>query len=429
MFLKKSSLVELKEELRKSGSSLLQSIDTHMERYHQVEPHLQAFVPDDHLDHRLKYEAENLMINYPNVENRPPLFGIPVAIKDLLHVDGLLTRAGSNLPAAQLTGQEGSLVARLRSLGALIAGKTVTEEFAYAGPIATRNPHHIDYSPGGSSAGSAAAVAAGIVPLAIGTQTLRSVTAPASFCGVVGFKPSHGRVPLDGVILLSPSFDTVGFFTQDMDSMEYAAVQLVPDWTPYQSDRKPMLGIPNGVYMNLMYDEVKDRFREQIRVLEESGFVVRQVDMPWEDDFIVGDAMLRLVQGEMAQVHETWFDSYSDCYGSPVRQGILSGREVKTTELEQYRRGQRTIRERLKEIKRKAGIDMWVSPAQGGLPPKWGEGTGWSGMTAIWSYAGCPTISLPSVQKAKDCLPLGFQCIGDYGEDEKLLYWSKQFSI
>jgi Asp-tRNA(Asn)/Glu-tRNA(Gln) amidotransferase A subunit family amidase len=171
-----------------------------LERINQVETHIRAFVLEDNVNHRIVYEAENLIKKYPHLENRPPLFGIPVGIKDLIHSEGLSTRAGSNLPPEQLTGKEGSFVTRLRSLGALIAGKTVTEEFAYAGPIPTRNPHNINYSPGGSSAGSATSVPAGICPLAIGTQTLRSVIAPASFCGIVGFKPSYGRILLDGVI-------------------------------------------------------------------------------------------------------------------------------------------------------------------------------------------------------------------------------------
>lgn len=392
-----------------------------------MESHIQSFVPEVNFNHRIVYEAENLMKKFPLLENRPPLFGIPVGIKDLLHAEGLLTRAGSNLPPDQVTGKEGSIITRLRSLGAVIAGKTVTEEFAYAGPIPTRNPHNINHTSGGSSAGSAASVAAGICPLAIGTQTLRSVIAPASFCGIVGFKPSYGRVSLDGVILLSPSFDSIGFFTQDIFSMEFAAEQLIPDWKPYESDRKPVLGIPNGIYMNLMFDDVKNTFHDQIRTLEKCGYVVRHVDMPWEDSFIAGDAMLRFVQGEMAQVHAAWFDKYAECYGPSVHQGIVSGQKIDDAELERYRQGQMTLRESIEEIKRREGIDIWVSPAQGGIAPKLGVVTGWGGMTAVWSYAGCPAISIPSANINK--MPLGFQCIGSYGRDEELLYWSKQISL
>ncbi len=147
------------------------------------------------------------------------------------------------------------------------------------------------HTPGGSSAGSAAAVAAGICPLAIGNQTLRSVIALASFCGIVGFKPSFGRISLDGVVSLSPSFDTIGFFTQDIFSMTNALEELVSDWETYHSARKPVLGIPKGIYMDLMFDDVKKAFSEQIKMLELQGYTIRHVDMPWEDSFIYGNAI------------------------------------------------------------------------------------------------------------------------------------------
>ncbi|MNC18530.1 Glutamyl-tRNA(Gln) amidotransferase subunit A [compost metagenome] len=369
-----------------------------------------------------------MLDTYRGAAAKPALYGVPVGIKDLLHVEGLLTRAGSGLPAGVLTGQEGSLIRRLRSLGALIAGKTVTEEFAYNGPIATRNPYNTYHTPGGSSAGSAAAVAAGLCPLAIGTQTLRSVIAPASFCGVVGFKPSYGRVPLDGVILLAPSFDTIGFFTQNVSDMQVAAAALIPDWNHQhqQAGRKPVLGIPKGIYMELMSREVKETFTAQIEALQQKGYEVKQVNMPWEDEFIYGNAMLRFLEGEMAREHALWFGRFAEIYGTPVREAILRGREITDTELGMYRRRQSRLRRELETAKAAQGVDLWVSPAQGGTAPKIGEGTGWPGMTAIWTFAGCPTLSLPSA--SIDNLPLGFQCIGSYGEDEALAAWAQQIA-
>src|SRR5690606_24451815 len=158
-------------------------------------------------------------------------------------------------------------IRRLRELGALFPGKTVTEEFAYSSAIATRNPYNINHSPGGSSAGSAAAVASGLCPLAIGTQTLRSVIAPASFCGVVGFKPSYGRISTDGLQLLSPSYDTVGLFAQEIESMEYFAQHVIPQWSTYINVEAnlPVVGIPKGKYMELMFDYVKSTFRSEER--------------------------------------------------------------------------------------------------------------------------------------------------------------------
>ncbi|KWX71266.1 amidase [Paenibacillus jilunlii] len=427
MLLNSTSLIA-KDIPDRTQNGLHPSWDLFRERYSRLEPHIHAFAAEANAGERLDAAAENLLDTYRGTGAKPAFYGIPVGIKDLLHVEGLLTRAGSGLPAAVLAGQEGSLIRRLRSLGALIAGKTVTEEFAYNGPIATRNPHDLSHTPGGSSAGSAAAVAAGLCPLALGTQTLRSVIAPASFCGVVGFKPSYGRVPLDGVILLAPSFDTIGFFTQKVSDMQVAAALLIPDWNHHyrQAGRKPVLGIPKGIYMELMSGGVKAAFSAQIEGLQQKGYAVKQVNMPWEDEFIYGDAMLRFLEGEMAREHAPWFDRFAEIYGTPVREAILRGREITDTELEMYRRRQVRLRRELETAQAAQGVDLWVSPAQGGTAPKIGEGTGWSGMTAIWTFAGCPAISLPSA--SIDNLPLGFQCIGSYGQDEALAAWARQMS-
>ncbi|WP_438496516.1 amidase [Paenibacillus sp. IHBB 3054] len=425
MQLARSTLTDLHSNEEKPDIILQQAVKLYLQRVRQFEPQIHAFVPEEQLEGRLAIEAERLLASSSAMADKPALWGMPVAIKDLLHVDGLPTCAGSALPPEVLTDKEGSLVRRLRDLGVLIAGKTVTEEFAYNGPMATRNPHNTEHTPGGSSAGSAAAVAAGLCPLAVGTQTLRSVIAPASFCGVTGFKPSYGRVPLDGVILLSPSFDTIGFFTQDLPSMEVAAAHLVPDWTPRRVDRKPVLGIPRGVYMELMSPEVKATFTAQIEHLEHLGYQVRYADMPWEDEFIYGDSMLRFIEGEMARGHASWFEHYAELYGPPVREAILRGKAIPEDELDGYRRKQWVLREELKSLMVKVGIDIWVSPAQGGTAPKVADNnTGWSGMPAIWGFAGCPTLSLPSA--SLEGLPLGFQCIGSFSEDEWLLAWARE---
>lgn len=417
MLIQESSLVDT------VNISLPDRLTQLYERFSKVESFVNAFVPEENFQARLLRDADLLSEKFPHHEKRPPFFGVPIAIKDLIHVDGFPTRAGSELPSSVLTAREGSFISKLRSLGALFAGKTVTEEFAYHSVTPTRNPHNLAHTPGGSSAGSAASVAAGICPLAVGTQTLRSVIGPASFCGVVGFKPSYQRVALDGVIRLSPSFDTIGFFTQDLDSMQLASSHLLPDCRPFSSDKKPVLGVPNGVYMSFMSDEVRLAFEHQLQSLNKAGYTIRQVDMPWDDAFLAGDAMIRMVQGEMAQVHEAWFKQYEHLYGPSVKAAIQTGQAVPLEELEQYRAGLLKLRADLEQTQRKNGIDVWVSPSQGGEAPKGFERTGWSGMTAIWSYAGLPTISVPFIKI--DGLPLGLQCIGCFGKDEALLFWTK----
>lgn len=417
MLLHDASLVDI------TNLSLPDRLTYFYERYSRVEPFVNAFVPEENFQARLMRDTDLLSEKFPHHEKRPPFFGVPIAIKDLIHVDSFPTRAGSELPSSVLTAREGSFISKLRSLGGLFAGKTVTEEFAYHSVTPTRNPHNLAHTPGGSSAGSAASVAAGICPLAVGTQTLRSVIGPASFCGVVGFKPSYQRVDLDGVIRMSPSFDTIGFFTQDLDSMQLASSHFLPDWRPFSSDKKPVLGVPNGVYMSLMSEEVRLAFEIQLQSLNKAGYTIRHVDMPWDEAFLAGDPMIRMVQGEMAQIHEAWFKQYEHLYGSSVKAAIQTGQAVPLEELEQYRAGQLKLRADLEQTKRINSIDVWISPSQGGVAPKGFERTGWSGMTAIWSYAGLPTISVPFTKI--DGLPLGLQCIGCFGNDEALLFWTK----
>ncbi len=428
MQLAHASLADVLSNEEEAEISIDESIALYLKRFAELEPQIHAFVPEKQLALRLNRDKERLLASFAGTPGKPALWGIPVGIKDLIHVEGLPTHAGSQLPAEALTGKEGTLVKRLRLLGAVIAGKTVTEEFAYQGPIATRNPHNLAHTPGGSSAGSAAAVAAGMCPLAVGTQTLRSVLAPASFCGVVGFKTSYGRIPMDGVIQLSPSFDAIGFFTQDFHSMEVAAELLIPDFVPRQASRKPVLGIPQGVYMQLMSDEVKAVFHTQIESLEKLGYQVKHVEMPWRDELIYGDAMLRFIEGEMARCHADLFEQYAGYYGEPVKEGIARGKQVTDDELETYRGMQLELRRNLEELMEEEGIDLWVSPAQGGTAPKLEENrTGWAGMTAVWGFAGCPALSIPAA--SIDNLPLGFQCVGRYGEDEWLLAWSREVAL
>jgi Asp-tRNA(Asn)/Glu-tRNA(Gln) amidotransferase A subunit family amidase len=148
-----------------------------------VEPHIRALLPERRRLSRLRTEARQLAERWPDPSTRPPLYGIPVGIKDLFRVDGFPTRAGSQLPARLFAGPEAPVVSALRAAGALVLGKTAMDEFACCEPPPTRNPHHLAHTPGGSSSGSAAAVAAGLCPLALGTQTSRSVIGPAAFCG------------------------------------------------------------------------------------------------------------------------------------------------------------------------------------------------------------------------------------------------------
>ena len=259
-------------------TDLTDTLDEVRTRIDHANPDLQAFVNEPDRAHRLRTEAEQFADRWPDAATRPPLYGVPLGVKDVFRVDGLPTRAGSELPPEALAGPEASAVAKLRAAGAVVVGKTVTAEFAFMGPGPTRNPHNLAHTPGGSSSGSAAAVAAGLVPLALGTQTVGSVIRPAAYCGIFGFKPTYGRISCDGVIANAPTFDTVGMFSPDVAGLEAAAAVLCAGWRPSAAaERRPTLAIPDGPYLAQATPEAQQAFAAQVRRLEAAGLSVRRV--------------------------------------------------------------------------------------------------------------------------------------------------------
>ena len=234
---------------------MLAAIDQVEVQFNACEPQVLAFMPEEARFDRLRREARQLLDRYPQPDRRPPLFGVLVGVKDIFRVDGFPTRAGSRLPCELFEGEEAASVTRLKQAGALILGKTVSTEFAYFAPGPTRNPRNLQHTPGGSSSGSAAAVASGLCPLALGTQTIGSIIRPAAFCGVVGYKPSYDRVSRSGVIPLSPSLDHVGLFAVNVADVARGARVLISNWRLEIEDRHPILGIPEGPYLNSAGEE------------------------------------------------------------------------------------------------------------------------------------------------------------------------------
>jgi Asp-tRNA(Asn)/Glu-tRNA(Gln) amidotransferase A subunit family amidase len=377
------------------------------------EPSLQSFLPEEGRFERLHREADALP--------RGPLYGMPVGVKDIFHVDGFPTRAGSRLSPEELRGPEAASVTRLKQAGALILGKTVSTEFAYFAPGPTRNPHHPERTPGGSSSGSAAAVAAGLCPLALGTQTIGSITRPAAFCGVAGFKPSYGRISTEGVIPLAPSVDHVGFFTPDVETAVLAARVLMEGWTAAAARRRPVLGIPEGPYLSRPTEEGQVHFYATCERLKEAGFEIWS--MPAMPDFEeIETRHRRLVAAEAARVHEEWFRRYRGLYAPQTADLIKWGQTVSAAEMEQDRAGRGKLRDELTASMDEHGIDLWLSPPALGPAPRGLASTGDPIMNLPWTHAGMPTLGLPAGVNAEG-LPMGLQIAGRFGADEDLLAW------
>src|SRR5688572_28358817 len=261
------SLSQVAADLQQDRLHLSEFLSALCDRIEAREPELQALLPETDRRERLLHDARELQERFPDCTARSPLFGIPVGVKDIFQVEGYATRAGSRLPPERFEGPEASCVTSLRQAGALILGKTVTTEFACFAPGPTRNPHRPTHTPSGSSSGSAAAVAAGYCPLALGSQTIGSVIRPAAFCGVVGFKPTFGGVPMDAVVPVAPSLDHVGFFTPDAAGLDLAASVLVPDWKSAAivgRGQRPIVAVPTGPYLAQASSEALAAFEQQV---------------------------------------------------------------------------------------------------------------------------------------------------------------------
>ncbi len=393
-------------------------------RFIEREPSILAFLPEEDRFTRLHRDADTLVSQYPDIVKRPLLFGMLIGVKDIFHVEGFSTQAGSRLPTEALQGEEAESVSRLKEAGALIFGKTVTTEFAYFSPGPTRNPHNPEHTPGGSSSGSAAAVAAGFCHLALGTQTIGSIIRPASFCGVVGLKPTYERVSREGVIPLSPSLDHVGFFTPDTDSAISAARALYKDWDePTIPLKKPVLGIPDGPYLESVTEESRAHFEHVCDLLSTN---YQLLHIPVMSDF--REIRTRhdvIMSAEAARVHSSWFAKYENLYSAKFTELIHRGQPITSSQLQNALTARDDFRAELRRAMIDHNIDLWVSPSTIAAAPKGLESTGDPIMNLPWTQAGLPAISLPA-GKDQDGLPLGLQVVGNWYKDESLLFWAKE---
>ncbi len=417
-------LAETAAALRSGDLDLFEYLDALFARQEQVEPLVQAFVPEPDRRGRVMAEARALLERYPQPGQRPPLFGIPIGVKDIFHAEGLPTRAGSNLPPDELTGPEAAVVTGLRRAGSLVMGKTVTTEFAYFEPGPTRNPHNLEHTPGGSSSGSAAAVAAGLVPLAIGTQTIGSVIRPAAFCGIVGYKPSYNRIDPEGLLFFSRSADHVGLFTQDVAGMRLAASVACSGWDKTTATvRKPVLAIPVGPYLQQASEEALTAFSAQTETLRAAGYEIHEVPLFKNIDDI-NRIHRQLIAAEFAQEHARWYAQFKDLYRPRTAALIEEGMAVDPEVVEDARDLQRLLREEVLHIMDVNGIDLWIAPAAPGPAPKGLNSTGDPIMNLPWTFLGLPAVTVPA-GKAANGLPLGLQMVGPWMMDEELLAWAE----
>lgn len=349
-----------------------------------------------------------------------PLAGLPVAMKDIIDTADLPTGYGSQLYAGHRPAMDAAIVTALRQAGAFIVGKTTTTEFATHPPTATLNPRAAGHTPGGSSAGSAAAVAAGLVPIALGTQTLGSILRPASYCGVVGFKPTHGWFPLAGMKGLAASLDTVGFLAADVGVTRRVYAALVPDdeAPPVPSPRLLVARAPNWERAT---PDARAAFEDCVARLRAKGFDIAEAPLPEGFEAMDGAANV---------IHD--YEAHRALAPDMAANAAAGGGLIDPTLVERIARAGRwsvgDYRAALRAAERQraafaelfAGFDAIVSLAATGEAPSGLGSTGLPLMNSAWTALHLPCLSLPAMTGANG-LPIGLQLIGDRRQDAKLL--------
>ncbi len=362
-----------------------------------------------------------------------PLHGIPIAIKDIFATTDMPTSWGTPIHANQHLPYDAAVVERLRAAGAVIMGKTVSTEYALARAGKTQNPHDPNHTPGGSSSGSAAAVAAGMVPLAIGTQTSGSVLRPAAYCGVVGFKPSFGSISRHGVMPVSRDLDHVGLFAHTVTDIVYLCSVLMgadgrdPDCLggsmPASIDfnvslkQTPRIGFVRTSAWPEVDPDVQAALLQSLDYCRRAGAIVIEIAMPepWESYLSTVDILMTC---GAAINHGQDYDCHHEDMSPKLRQVIERGRTHSSLAYATAR--QKVVDYSVALAPLLAQVDVMVTPVTPGTAPAGLNDTGSPIFCAPWTLLGVPTISLP-IGKGANHLPIGMQLVGSRGQDRSLL--------
>jgi aspartyl-tRNA(Asn)/glutamyl-tRNA(Gln) amidotransferase subunit A len=404
-------------------NACLTAIDRYEERVH-------AWVLVDRESAR--EQADQLTEEQKRGQVRGPLHGIPVGIKDIFDVFDWPTAAGSKLWAQSIARKDATVVDRLRRAGAVLLGKTVTTQYASFDPPPTRNPWKLDRTPGGSSSGSAAALACGMCLGALGSQTGGSITRPASYCGVAGMKPTYGRVPCSGVVPLAHSMDHPGPMAtcvRDLalllqaiagsDGLDAECAQRpVPDYVTAleESAKPPILGRLHGLF-DERADPVMQELMEQIcRRLREHGAQVTDEAPPASFSEVL--TRHRTVMAvEAAQFHESRLRRHPSDYDPNIRALLREGLATTAPEYARTKAHQRQLTAEMQSCFQ--AVDALICPATTGPAPN-ARTTGDPAFNSPWSYTGLPSISFPAGW-TPDRLPLCVQLIGPWWQERELL--------
>jgi Asp-tRNA(Asn)/Glu-tRNA(Gln) amidotransferase A subunit family amidase len=361
-----------------------------------------------------------------------PLHGVPIGIKDIIDTADMPTEYGSALYAGRLPQKDAVVVDRLRQAGAIIMGKTVTAELASCGPGKTRNPHNPDHTPGGSSSGSAAAVASCMVAGALGTQTRGSVLRPASYCGIYGFKPTYGLIPRTGVLMQSFSHDQIGTFARSIQDLALLTNLLIG---PHAGDEatnptvgrttvslttmsSPLLNVKLAYVQSPLWDQAESATQRIFGELRDKlGNCADDVELPEAFGNIMEWHMIA-VDSECAQAYAQEYSAGEGMLHPGLREQIERGRSIHAVDYIAALKQRKVLNALLDPIFDE--YDAILTLASTGEAPLGLESTGDPVFCSAWTFCGTPALSLPLLQ-GESSLPLAVQLVGRCGEDARLL--------
>jgi Asp-tRNA(Asn)/Glu-tRNA(Gln) amidotransferase A subunit family amidase len=415
--------------IRDGAVSAEQVMQACLARVHEADAQVQAWTFLDEKHALAQARARDL----DRSEGRPvgPLHGVPVAVKDIFDTCDMPTEDGTVLHAGRTPAHDAKAVALLRAAGAVVMGKTVTTECATYSPGKTRNPHNPEHTPGGSSSGSAAAVAAGMVPIALGSQTNGSVIRPAAYCGVYGFKPTHGLISRRGVMKLSRALDHVGFFARTLEDIALLA-EVLAGWDEDDPDTRQRAAIPFrdivrqepplqpllGFVKPPLWERAEAQTREAFAEL--SGQLkdrVVEIDLP----AATAEALewhRTIMEAEMAANLDREFEQGRDRLSESLRDQLARGRETRALDYQRALARIPLLNAGFDEIFERCSA--LVTPAAPGTAPRGLDSTGDPSFCTFWTLCGMPALSLP-LMRGENGLPLGVQLVGRRDDDARLL--------
>ena len=416
--------------IRRKELSAVDLATSLLDRIEALEPSLKAWVYLDRSTVLAEAEARDREVAAGGQVGA--LHGIPIGVKDIYYTAGIPTTACSRVYADFVPDYDAAPVALLKGAGAIMLGKTVTTEFACMDPSPAVNPWNAAHTPGGSSSGSAVAVASRMCPAALGSQTVGSVLRPASYNGVVGFKPSYGRVSRYGVIPVSWSLDTMGWMTRTVEDAALllqvmagpdgndpvAQAAAVPDYAAaVASPTVPRIGVIRQFFYDHADEETRQHTNEMIERLAEAGADVEEIDLPPSMDTAIEDQQV-IMAVEGSTFHEPMYRRQAMDYQPGIRGMIQRGLD---TDAVTYSRAMERRQQFITDMRRLAErVDILITPSTPtpSLPDL--TNTGNTMFQGPWTSCGLPTITLPS-GLAESGLPLGLQLAGPYMGEAGLL--------